>query len=82
MEETFLELGVEEEGHDINEVDALDGEVREPPESAIQGYLCTGEFGGGGGGGGGLSSLGILASGGVGGVGGGRGMGNAGTGLF
>lgn len=58
--EGLVDGGVEEEGHDIDEVDALDGEVGEVTQGALELYLPTGEFGGGGGGGGGLSSLGIL----------------------
>lgn len=52
---------VEEEGHDVEEDDAGDGEVGEAPQGVEQLYLGTGEFGGGGGGGGGLLSRGILA---------------------
>lgn len=58
-----VDLGVEEPGHNIEEVDAGDGEVGEAAEGVLEAYLCTGEFGGGGGGGGGLSSRGILGRG-------------------
>lgn len=60
-EELLMNLGVLEEGQDVDEVNALDGEVLEATELLEKGYLCTGEFGGTGGGGGGLSSRGILA---------------------
>jgi hypothetical protein len=56
--------GIGEEGHDVDKVDAGDGEVLEVAEALAQAYLCTGELGGGGGGGGGLSSRGILSGGG------------------
>lgn len=55
--------GVLEQGEDVDELDALDGEVGEALERAEQLYLCTGEFGGGGGGGGGLPSRSILSCG-------------------
>lgn len=54
--------GGEEDGHDVDEADARNGEIGKAAESIVQNYLCTGEFGGGGGGGGGLSSRGILGS--------------------
>ena len=60
VEEGLMYLGIAEEGHDVEEVDTLDGEVGKGPEGAIEAYLPTGEFGGGGGGGGGLSSLVML----------------------
>lgn len=59
-EESEVGGGVLEQGEDVDELDALDGEVGEALERAEQLYLCTGEFGGGGGGGGGLPSLSIL----------------------
>jgi hypothetical protein len=46
---------IREEGHDIDKVDASDGEILEVAEVLAQNYLCTGELGGTGGGGGGLS---------------------------
>lgn len=59
-EQGGVDLGVEEPGHDVQEVDARDGEVGKAAEGLLQAYLCTGEFGGGGGGGGGLSSRGMV----------------------
>ena len=58
-QEGGVDGGVAEQGHDVDEGDAGDGEAVEAPQGAAQAYLCTGEFGGGGGGGGGLSSRGI-----------------------
>lgn len=55
--------GVLEDGQNVDEVDAGDGEVGEATQGGEQVYLCTGEFGGTGGGGGGLSSRGILRGG-------------------
>lgn len=54
--------GVLEDGQNVDEVDAGDGEVGEATQGGEQAYLCTGEFGGTGGGGGGLSSRGIFAA--------------------
>lgn len=51
---------VHKQGHDVDEINSLDGEVVEVAQSLLESYLCTGEFGGGGGGGGGLSSRGIF----------------------
>lgn len=69
-EESCVDGWVEKPWHNIQEVDAGDGEVGEAAQGLLEAYLCTGEFGGGGGGGGGLSSRGILGGG-----GGGRGRG-------
>lgn len=59
-DESGVGVGIGEQGHDIDKVDAGDGEVGEMAKMIAQAYLCTGELGGGGGGGGGLSSRGIL----------------------
>ena len=78
-EQGIVDDGVLEQGQNVDEVDAGDGEVGEALEGAEEAYLCTGEFGGGGGGGGGLSSRGILSRGGgscSGGGGGGEGGGD------
>lgn len=63
-DESGVGCRVGEEGHDIDKVNAGDGEVREGAQVPTQLYLPTGELGGGGGGGGGLSSRGILLRGG------------------
>lgn len=64
VEEGGVGLRVGKEGHDVDKVDAGDGEVGELAQVLAEDYLCTGELGGGGGGGGGLSSRGILGGGG------------------
>lgn len=61
-EKSLVGGGVLEDGQDVDEVDAGDGEVGEATQGGKQAYLCTGEFGGTGGGGGGLSSRGIFAA--------------------
>lgn len=60
VDEGGVGLGVGKERHDVDKVNAGDGEVGELAQVVAKGYLCTGELGGGGGGGGGLSSRGIL----------------------
>lgn len=62
-EEGCVDGRVDEPWHDIQEVDAGDGEVGKAAQGLLEAYLCTGEFGGGGGGGGGLSSRGMLGGG-------------------
>lgn len=59
-DEGFVDGRVEEEGHDVDEVDALDGEVGEVAQGGLELHLPTGEFGGTGGGGGGVASRGML----------------------
>lgn len=54
-DESFVQVGVAEEGEDVFEEDARRGEVWKLAQGSVESYLKTGEFGGGGGSGGGLS---------------------------
>lgn len=60
VDEGCMSFRVGKERHDVDKVNAGNGEVREMAQVLTKNYLCTGELGGGGGGGGGLSSRGIL----------------------
>lgn len=58
-----MQMGIGEQRQDVFEEDAFGGEIGELTNGALEGYLKTGEFGGGGGRGGGESVLGGLCGG-------------------